>query len=96
MMDWSGGWGTAGVFAMMVGMLVLAALAVAGLALIFRPVFGDGSRARVEASGGGGTQYGPALTAIEERYARGEISRDEFLTLRRSLVEADPHEHGRT
>jgi uncharacterized membrane protein len=95
-MDWSGGWGAAGAFAMMVGMLVLAALAVAGLALIFRPVFGKGNRAPAESSGGERTQHGPASTSIEERYARGEISRDEFLGLRRGLVEGDPHEHGRT
>lgn len=95
MMDWSG-WGTAGAFAMMVGMLVLAALAVAGLALIFRPVFGDGRRASAESSGGNRSDYGPAFTVIEERYARGEIGRDEFLALRRGLVDGDPHEHGRT
>jgi putative membrane protein len=32
----------------------------------------------------------PALRTLEERYARGEISREEFLERRRVLLEAHP------
>jgi uncharacterized membrane protein len=93
MMDWTG-WGAAGAFAMIVGMLLFAALAVAGLALIFRPVFGNGSQGRDETSNNEPRDRqtrrdNPALAIIEERYARGEIEREEFLALRRGLFDKE-------
>src|SRR5712691_11255093 len=36
----------------------------------------------------------PALTLLEERYARGEISREEFLERRSALMETYPTHHG--
>ncbi len=46
------GRGAAGSLAMVVGMLLLIILAVAALALLFRPVFGGRSRATHESAGG--------------------------------------------
>ncbi len=85
MMDWSG-WGAAGSLALMVVMLLLAVLAVAGLVLLFRPVFGGQSRATPVAADGQATDSGSALRTIEERYVRGEMDPEEFLARRRKLI----------
>jgi uncharacterized membrane protein len=85
MMGFSG-WGTAGMFAMMVGVLVVVAVVAAALVLIFRPVFHEGGRSTA-GSGKGTAGYeiasqGDFLAGLEERYARGEIDRTEFLARR--------------
>lgn len=85
MMDWSG-WGAAGVFGMMIVMLAFLALVVGGLTLFFRQVFGGGSRGAPILAGGQITDGVGALKRIEERYARGEMSREEFLARRRELT----------
>ena len=81
------GWGTAGSVAMMVGMLLLVVLAVAAVALLFRPVFGPEARSDkrqdpvAQTSDGGGP-----LRLIEDRYARGEMERAEFLERKSNLL----------
>jgi uncharacterized membrane protein len=86
MMGFSG-WGTAGMFAMMVGILVVVAVAATALVLIFRPVFDgrghstDGSTNQTTDSKT--TPQASFFDSLEERYARGEIDRAEFLARRR-------------
>lgn len=86
MMDWSG-WGAAGSLAMMIVMLLLVVLAVAGLVLLFRPVFRPDDHTGqkhdcVEPT----VRVDDPLRQTEERYARGEIDRGEFLTRRSDLT----------
>lgn len=82
MMLWGGGWSAAGGSIMMVGMITLVALVVVGLVLLFRPVFG-----RVEASTGPyendpGVRSTTERDVLDGRYARGEITREEYLARR--------------
>jgi uncharacterized membrane protein len=82
MMGWSG-WSTAGGITMTVGMIALAALAVAG---VFLPVFSREVRApNVPTVEGIGEESG-GLRLLAERYARGEIDREEFLERRQYLA----------
>ena len=86
MMGWSG-WGAAGSLAMMVGMLLLVVLAVAGLVLLFRPVFrSDDQREQKQGAIDQTADMGGPLGSIEERYARGEMDRAEFLERRGDLL----------
>lgn len=79
--EWGGGmhpmswmWGFGGV-AMMLMMLVFWGLAIAGLVLGLRWLSGQG-REREDR----------ALALLRQRYARGEIDREEFETKRRDLA----------
>ena len=85
MMGFSG-WGTAGMFAMMVGILVVVAVAATAAVLLLRPVFAGGERSTtgsIDQSASGETARHISPTEIlEESYARGEIDRAEFLTRR--------------
>jgi putative membrane protein len=72
-MWWDGGWGIA-------WGLVMAAFwiaVIAGLVILLRAV----------ARGSGGPGGQSALKVLEERYARGEITRDEFLERRAVLTD---------
>jgi putative membrane protein len=85
MMGWSG-WSTAGGITMTVGMIALAALAVAGVFLLIWPVFSREVRApNVPTVEGIGEESG-GLRLLAERYARGEIDREEFLERRQYLA----------
>ncbi len=83
---WGTGWGGAGGWW---GVLMTLAMWAIPLGLIFlfvwalAPRFGGGANAGVLRQGGGGGRA--ALDIIEERYARGEISRDEFQRLKEDL-----------
>ncbi len=93
-----GGWGTAGTFVMTVGMLVIVAVAVAAIVLLLRPVFSAGRPSADPAPATGPGEYGTGsrdaeLNQLEERYARGEIGRDEFLARKADLqMEKRPFE----
>jgi len=82
MMGFSG-WGTAGMFAMMVGVLVVVAVAATALLLLIRPVFGGGGRSTIgstdPAQGAETSPRSSFIDSLEEAYARGEIDRAEFL-----------------
>ena len=67
-------WGTWGVF-MMLGMLLFWILIVAGIVVGVRWLGRAGSAARSDA----------ALEILRQRYARGEINKDEFEAKRRDL-----------
>ena len=73
-------------FAMMVGILVVAVVVATALVLLFRPVFDEGGRSATGSSepatgGENGPQAG-AGDSLAERYARGDIDRAEFLARR--------------
>ena len=71
---WSHGWWPLG------GLIWLAfvALVIVGLVTVVRWLFGGSGRDRRTASS--------ALTILEERYARGEINREEYEQRRRDLI----------
>ena len=85
MMGFSG-WGTAGMFAMTVGALVVVAVAATAVVLLLRPVFGGGGRSTIgsadQTAGGEAARRGSPTEILEESYARGEIDRAEFLARR--------------
>ncbi|HSI79109.1 MAG TPA: SHOCT domain-containing protein [Solirubrobacterales bacterium] len=65
-----------GFFGFLVGLAVLALIVIGIVALV--------------GSGGGSVRSSAALRLIEERYARGEIGRDEYLERRRVLTGQPP------
>ena len=70
-----GGWG-GGAFGMILWPLVLALLVVGAIWFIRSPSYGGAGRLPRRSS---------ALDILEERYARGEINRDEFLQKKREI-----------
>ena len=73
--DWGmGGWG-GGAFNMIIWPLVLVALVIGVIWFIRSPSYGGGRLPR-RSSG---------LDILEERYARGEIDRDEFLQKKQEI-----------
>lgn len=58
--------------------LVILILAIVGLVALVRPLFGGGRTSRASARL-------PGLDVLEERYARGDIQRDEYLQKKRDL-----------
>jgi putative membrane protein len=81
------GWSGAGGVLMVVIMLAVLALIVVGIVLLVR---GLGRHDHVQQSPSQGLQPGPgskgALQVLEERYARGEIQREEFLQRKQDLL----------
>lgn len=100
MMWWDGGYGMgAGGVLWMIVMIAVLVLIVVGIVLLIRGL--TGNRDRQEEGGGvvgpattwaSGTGQGPmrttaeaALRVLEERYARGEVDREEFLQKKADL-----------
>lgn len=94
-MHWfGGGWGAMGVF----GMILMAALWVAiivGVVYLIKAAVSGGRNANAasippagQASAGetAATRGPAALQVLEERYARGDIGRDEFLQRKADLL----------
>lgn len=85
--DGWGGWGWGGIV-MIILMILFWAAVIVGIVLVVRALTSDRSRSvgqspgRMEASA---TTDG-ALRILEERYARGEIDREEFLRRKEDLV----------
>jgi len=73
--DWGAGW----MFFHGFFWLIILALVVIGIVLVVRAIGTDGVQARAERRSTG-------LDALEERYARGEIKREEFLEKKRDLL----------
>ncbi|MGE5758674.1 MAG: SHOCT domain-containing protein [Sideroxydans sp.] len=72
--DYGWGWGWAG---MGLGMLLFWGVLIAVMVLLFRSSSGS--------SGTGRSSEKSALDLLKERYARGEIEREEFLQKKRDL-----------
>jgi putative membrane protein len=81
------GWGGAGEAVMVVVMLAVLALIVVGIVLLVRGLTRHDS---VQPGPPPGPAPGPtgktALQVLEERYARGEIDREEFLQRKQDLL----------
>jgi putative membrane protein len=72
---WDGGWG----FGMMLVMLLFLALIVVGIVFVVRS-FSDGGRMTPRSGN-------RALDILDERFARGELDREEYEERRRTLTE---------
>lgn len=70
---WGGGWGGMGF-----GMILFWGLIVVAIAVLLRTFIGGGATAERRPEK-------PALDLLKERYARGEIEREEFEQKRRDL-----------
>lgn len=85
------GWGWFGPFQFLIPLLFLA-IAITVVVLIVRYAMGWGGHAMGHGMMGCGmTGHGmgrrsPGLDALEERYARGEINRDEYLEKKRDIT----------
>jgi len=93
MMYWGNGWSSVGGLAMTVGMIAVALLVVLGVFLLIRPVFGSPEYSRREPDrdsvGRGPNRQGTGgLEVLDGRYARGEITREEYLERRSDLAPA--------
>jgi putative membrane protein len=73
-----GVWGPWGI-AMMIMMLVFWGLIIAGLVIGIRWLLAVGRESRL------GFRHDPAVDILRQRYARGEISREEFEARKRDL-----------
>jgi putative membrane protein len=86
MWGWGDGWGGAGMALMWLVMLAVLALIVVGIVLLVR---GLTRHDQVQPGPPQGPPDGPgrsgALQVLEERYARGEIQREEFLQRKQDL-----------
>jgi putative membrane protein len=84
---WGNGWGDAGGVIMVVAMLAVLAFIIVGIVLLVRGVnrhdyVQPGPPQRPLP----GPQSQSALQLLEERYARGEIQREEFLQRKQDLL----------
>lgn len=82
--DWGwGGWGMMGPFGW-IGMLLFWALIVLGIIYLWRALdLGSGFGHQED---GGGSRRDSALEIARERYAKGEIGREEFEQLKKDLA----------
>lgn len=74
------GWGWWMPFHGILGLLILA-LVIAGIVALVRSAYGSGMHGIY----GNGRSRSPGLDVLEERYAKGEIQRDEYLQKKRDL-----------
>jgi putative membrane protein len=92
MWGWGDGWGAAGEALMVIVMLAALALIVVGFLLLVRGLSGQGHNGPTAPPGPVGPVGPPtmssALQILEERYARGEIERDDYLRRKQDLLGA--------
>jgi putative membrane protein len=86
MWGWGDGWGGAGMALMWLVMLAVLALIVVGIVLLVRGLTRhDQVQPGPPQGPPGGPSKSSALQVLEERYARGEIQREEFLQRKQDL-----------
>jgi len=87
MWGWNDGWGGAGAAVMVVIMLAVLALIVVGIVFLVRGLTRhDQVQAAPPQQPVAGPSGGRALQVLEERYARGEIQREEFVQRKQDLL----------
>jgi putative membrane protein len=78
---WNGWWfGLHGL-----GMLLFWGLLILAIVLLVRAAMGWSSPQAAAGSGGAGSGADPALLTLRERFARGELNREEFDSMREAL-----------
>jgi putative membrane protein len=78
MHDWGWGWGWGGMWLGPLFMIALLALLIAGIVALVRWIGGGGSD--------GGGRVRTAREILDERYARGEIDREEYQRRRDDML----------
>jgi putative membrane protein len=73
------GWGTWGIFHAVFWLAILIAVAIACVMMI--------RRSGTDRNGSGGDAKSSALDLLDERYARGEIDREEYLQRKKDILE---------
>ena len=71
---------------MMIGMIALVALVVVGVVLLFRPVFGRADAPAARYDDDSVVRGATGRDVLDGRYARGEITREEYLARRQDLT----------
>lgn len=86
MMDYGMGWGGMGWGLGWFGMILVWVVPLILVLVGIKYLVSDGGFGSGNASNGQQAQPNKALAALEERYAKGEIDRDEFLQKRDDLL----------
>lgn len=79
-------WGVGGGVLMMLLMVLFFAAIIVGIVLIIRSATGHGSAASSHAPSAPSTPSSTAMQVLEERYARGDINREEFMQRKQDLL----------
>lgn len=87
MMDYGMGWGGMGWGLGWLGMVLVWVVPLILIFVGFKYLFSKGGFGSGHADSGHQPQTKSALAVLEERYAKGEIGRDEFLQKRGDLLE---------
>ncbi len=86
---WGDGWGAAGEAFMVIVMLAAVALVVVGVILLVRGLSGQNHNGQSASPGSvAPPSTSRALQILEERYARGEIEREDYLQHKQDLLGA--------
>jgi len=86
MMDYGMGWGGMGWGLGWLGMILVWVVPLILVLVGIKYLFSDGGFGSGHAANGHQPQHNKALAALEERYASGEIDRDEFLQKRDDIL----------
>ena len=85
-MYWGSGWNDAGGWMMGIGMIAVVALIAVGVYLLVRATSGQRQQFAGPTGEAQSAFRNSGLDVLDDRYARGEIERDEYLARRQDLV----------